>query len=53
MDYLFNKSDMFSYDILKNYDEIYDNDDKRYYDNILKTERVFQCFYKKKNVDKE
>ena len=52
IDYLLRKSDMFSYEILKLSDEIRDTDDKKYYDIVLNTERFFQSFYKKKNIDK-
>ena len=42
---------MFSYEVLKDFDIIHDMEDKKYLDNILKSEKIFNNFYKKKNVD--
>lgn len=48
---LFEKSNIFSYEVLKDFDIIHDMEDKKYLDNILKSEKIFNNFYKKKNVD--
>lgn len=50
IDYLLNKANIVSYEILKMSDSIYDDDDKKYYDSILKMEKTFCNFYKK-NID--
>lgn len=51
IDYLLDKSNILSYEILKASDIIYDTDDKKYYDSILRMEETFSNFYKTKNVD--
>ena len=48
---LFEKSNIFSYEVLKDFDVIHDTDDKKYFDKILKSEKIFNNFYKKKSVD--
>lgn len=48
---LFEKSNIFSYEVLKDFDILHDMEDKKYLDNILKSEKIFNNFYKKKNVD--
>lgn len=48
---LFEKSNIFSYEVLKDFNILYDMEDKKYLDNILKSEKIFNNFYKKKNVD--
>ncbi len=48
---LFEKSNIFSYEVLKDFDTLHDMEDKKYLDNILKSEKIFNSFYKKKNVD--
>lgn len=53
IDYLFSVSNIFSYEILKLPDNIHDIDDKKYCGVISKTEKIFQNFYIKKNVDKK
>lgn len=51
MGFLISKSDAFSYEILKSYDQKYDAEDKKYYENVLKSEMIFRNFYKEKNID--
>lgn len=51
--YLLSKADAFSYEIIKSANEIYDEDDKIYYENIKKAEKIFQNFYKEKNNDRK
>ena len=48
---LFERSNIFSYEVLKDFDILHDMEDKKYLDNILKSEKIFNNFYKKKNVD--
>lgn len=48
---LFEKSNIFSYEVLKDFDILHDMEDKKYLYNILKSEKIFNNFYKKKNVD--
>lgn len=48
---LFEKSNIFSYEVLKDFDILHDMEDKKYLDNILKSEKILNNFYKKKNVD--
>ena len=51
MSFLLDKSNIFSYETLKMSDAFYDAEDKKYFENILMTERIFNNFYKKKNID--
>ena len=38
---LFEKSNIFSYEVLKDFDILHDMEDKKYLDNILKSEKIF------------
>lgn len=51
INYLLDKSDVLSYETLKMSDIVVDADDKKYYDSILRTEKIFCSFYKKKDID--
>lgn len=51
INYLLDKSDVLSYETLKMSDIVVDADDKKYYDSILRTEKIFCNFYKKKDID--
>lgn len=51
INYLLDKSNILSYEILKMSDFIYDDDDQKYYDRILRMEKTFCNFYKKKDID--
>ena len=37
---LFEKSNIFSYEVLKDFDTLHDMEDKKYLDNILKSEKI-------------
>ena len=50
-EYIINKSDSFSYEILKNYDKLIDEDDRKYYNNVKKAEKIFDAHFKYKNKD--
>ena len=49
--YIINKSDSFSYEILKNYDKLIDEYDRKYYNNVKKAEKIFDAHFKYKNKD--
>lgn len=48
---LIKKSDCFSYEIMKGFNSIKDDDDNVYFEAVNKAEKIFDCHYKIKNRD--